>query len=58
MCPAMSPGRTPRRTARAAAVPAAWPPTAQVPMTRVEPKAILVTLMSRPAIIRLGTSRL
>ena len=34
----------------AAAVPTACPPIAQVPITRVEPNAILVTLISLPAI--------
>ena len=37
---------------RAAAVPAACPPIAQVPMTLVDPIAILLALISRPAIIR------
>ena len=36
----------------AAAVPTAWPPTAQVPITRVLPSAILLVEISRPAIIK------
>ena len=38
----------------AAAVPAACPPMAQVPITLVDPIAILVALIFRPAIIILG----
>ena len=47
-----------RIAASAAAVPEAWPPTAQVPMTRQEENAILEVLMSRPASIRFLTLRL
>ena len=42
---------------RAAAVPMAWPPTAQVAMTRVLAKATWVALMLRPAKNRLDTLR-
>ena len=46
----------PSRAQRAAAVPAAWPITAQVAMTRVEVKATWLQLAFRPAIIRLAMS--
>ena len=39
----------------AAAVPAAWPKTAQVAMTRVLPKATWLALILRPAMKRLLT---
>ena len=45
------------RSQRAAAVPTAWPPTAQVAMTRVLAKAMWVALMLRPAKKRLAMLR-
>ena len=56
MCRAVtSAGRQLCRRATAAPVPAAWPITAQVAITRVEDRAMWVALMLRPANSRLGT---
>ena len=45
----------PARTQCAAAVPAAWPITAQVAMTRVLVNATWLALMLRPAMNRFST---
>lgn len=51
MCSPNCLGFKPALDASASAVPAAWPPTARVPITLVEPIASLDALISRPAII-------
>ena len=51
-------GVTLYREQNAAAVPAAWPITAQVPMTRVDVNATCEQLALRPAMNRLETSLL
>ena len=48
-------GISPAFSISAAAVPTAWPRVRIVDSTRVEPRAMCVTLMLRPAIMRLGT---